>query len=145
MVEISLNHLSLNYLDIQEYPVVEPIRYQALCDRVRFFMQSQRWFSALNVANCTIGLNPARYEGWMLRANALLMIERYNEALLSCDRALELNQSAKVIALRGIILHRLGRYQESYANYRQALGRQPRSFWQTCWRTCQQCLKTAIQ
>jgi tetratricopeptide (TPR) repeat protein len=145
MVEISLDHLSLDYLDVQDYRVVEPIRYQALCDRVGFFMKAQRWDSALNTANRAIGLDADRYEGWMFRANALLMLARYHEALLSCDRSLELNQSAKVLALRGIILHRLGRYEESYANYRQAMGRKPRSFWQHCTAACQQLIKASQQ
>jgi tetratricopeptide (TPR) repeat protein len=139
MVEISLDHLSLNYLAVQDCRVVEPIRYQALCDRARSFMQAQRWNAALNTANRAIGLDCERYEGWMLRANALLMLERLDEALLSCDRASALNHSPKVVALRGMVLHRLGHYEEAYNHYRQAIGRkstfQPiqarsKSFWQ---------------
>jgi tetratricopeptide (TPR) repeat protein len=130
MVEISLENLSLNYLKVQNCRVVEPVRYQALCDRVRSLMTVQRWHSALNVANRATGMDGSRYEGWMLRANALMMLDRYDEALLSCDHAYRLNQSAKVAALRGMILHRLGRYEESYAEYRRAMGRKPQTLWQ---------------
>jgi tetratricopeptide (TPR) repeat protein len=130
MVEIFLENLSLDYLKVQNYRVIEPVRYQALCDRVRSLMAAQRWHSALNVANRATGLDGSRYEGWMLRANALMMLDRYDEALLSCDRSYELNQSAKVMALRGMILHRLGRYEESYAEYRRAMGRKPQTLWQ---------------
>jgi len=59
------------------------------------------------------------------QAVCLIHLDRPQEALWLCDRALTLAPNhAQAWLFRGVALHRLGKYQEAYACYDRALGDQ---------------------
>jgi tetratricopeptide (TPR) repeat protein len=154
MLKTPLKTLSFNHLNISGYHVFDRIRYQTYCHRVNALMQAQRYESALNIANRAIALYPDHHEGLVLRTMALIYLERYEDVLCSSDYLLKnqvlKHQSAinQIWVLRGIAQHRLGRHEDSYASYAQALGKSHtapwkrvpaviRSVWQRCWEVVQ--------
>ena len=65
-------------------------------------------------------------EAFQFRANALLELKRFNEALAAYDETSELDPSSlDALNKRGIALLELKRYQDSLANYDKALALDP--------------------
>jgi tetratricopeptide (TPR) repeat protein len=162
MLKTHLKVLSFNHLQISGYRVFDRIRYQTYCNRVNSLLQAQRYESALNVANRAIALYPDHHEGLVLRMTTLIYLERYEDVLSSSNYLLHSHrlkhQSAlnQIRVLQGIALNRLGRYEDSYASYTEALGmpyRTPwkhapaaiRSAWQQCWAAIQAKLSDRAQ
>ena len=59
---------------------------------------------------------------WVFRAVVLIHLQSYDEALLSCDRALELEpKNVEAWVFRGVTLNYLEQYQDSYASYAKAM------------------------
>jgi Flp pilus assembly protein TadD len=60
----------------------------------------------------------------------MLHLNRYQEAVTSCNKALEIQpKDAQAWIFRGAALHRLGRYAEAYDSYDKALGNSDPSGW----------------
>ncbi|MEM9215099.1 MAG: tetratricopeptide repeat protein [Cyanobacteria bacterium P01_F01_bin.150] len=72
----------------------------------------------------TQSANPHKLAGlWVFRAVVLLHLQSYDDALISCDRALDLEpRNIEALVFRGVALNYLGRYQDSYASYANAMG-----------------------
>jgi tetratricopeptide (TPR) repeat protein len=67
-------------------------------------------------------------ENFVLQAVCFILLNQPRAALQVCDRALALEaHHAQAWLFRGVALHRLGRFQESYQCYNRALGHPPRS------------------
>ena len=67
--------------------------------------------------------NPTkRAATWVFRAVVLLHLQSYDDALVSCDRALELEpRHVEALVFRGVALNYLECYQDSYASYAKAI------------------------
>lgn len=67
--------------------------------------------------------NPTkRAATWVFRAVVLLHLQVYDDALVSCDRALELEpRHVEAWVFRGVALNYLERYQDSYDSYAKAI------------------------
>jgi tetratricopeptide (TPR) repeat protein len=93
-----------------------------------------RYEEALACFEQAIALNPdmpSAIESWVFRAVMLLYLERFDQALESCDRALAIEPAHPEANLfRGVALQRLGLYREAYRSFDRALGATERlSIW----------------
>lgn len=60
---------------------------------------------------------------WVFRAVVLIHLQAYEEALVSCERALKLEpKHMEALVFRGVALNYLGQYQDSYTSYAKAIG-----------------------
>jgi tetratricopeptide (TPR) repeat protein len=67
---------------------------------------------------------------WILRANCLNKLKRYEEALVSCDKAIELDPNYRwAWALRASALNSLKRYEEALASCDKAIEVDPNYTW----------------
>ena len=71
---------------------------------------------------CTPAFGQTTAIDWLNKGNALVDLGRYNESILSYDRAIELNpQYANAWNNKGNALVNLGRYNESILSYDRPL------------------------
>jgi tetratricopeptide (TPR) repeat protein len=77
-----------------------------------------------------VEIAPSDHAAWVFRGVVLIHLNRYEEALSSCDKALEIAPEDKEAwTFRGAALHGLGRYKETYASYDKALGNPKTPLW----------------
>jgi tetratricopeptide (TPR) repeat protein len=79
----------------------------------------------------SLKLDPDNFTAWVWKAGILTHLNNYPKALASLDKALELCPSVveedseydkqSIILFRGVVLQELGRHQEAYSSYNQAL------------------------
>lgn len=68
-------------------------------------------------------MHPENNAAWVFRAVVLIHLERYEEAVASCNKALIIQPNDKQAWLfRGAALNHLCRYKQSYDSYDKALG-----------------------
>jgi tetratricopeptide (TPR) repeat protein len=66
------------------------------------------------------------YEAWLIAGIFLGVTERYEEAIASYDKALQIkSDDYEALLARGFSLHKLGRYEEAIASYDKALQIEP--------------------
>jgi tetratricopeptide (TPR) repeat protein len=70
-----------------------------------------------------LALNPGYMPGWGLKANALLTLERYEEAMECCERILKTNPNPLAWHEKGLCCYHLGRYQEAVDCFGKTLAR----------------------
>ncbi len=58
-------------------------------------------------------LNPGYMPGWGLKANALLVLQRYGESLECCEKILKTNPNPLAWYEKGLCCYHLGRFQEA--------------------------------
>jgi tetratricopeptide (TPR) repeat protein len=68
-----------------------------------------------------VRLNPECEPAWGIKALTLLDLERYEEAMLSIDKVLELRPGATAWCRKGLCCYRLGRYREAIACFDKTL------------------------
>jgi tetratricopeptide (TPR) repeat protein len=68
-----------------------------------------------------VRLNPEYEPAWGIKALTLVDLERYEEAMLSIDKVLELTPSAAAWCRKGLCCYRLGRYSEAIGCFDKTL------------------------
>jgi tetratricopeptide (TPR) repeat protein len=68
-----------------------------------------------------VRLNPEYEPAWGIKALTLLDLERYEEAMVSIDKVLELGPSATAWCRKGLCCYRLGRYSEAIGCFDKTL------------------------
>ncbi|MFQ5492373.1 MAG: tetratricopeptide repeat protein [Phycisphaerae bacterium] len=90
-------------------------------------IEQGRCESALTLLNTVIRRCPTFAEAYNQRAIALQLLERYNQAVADCRRAVELNPTHfAALANMGHALSQAGRYLEALQTYRAVLQIHPR-------------------
>jgi len=97
-------------------------------DAVNWFKQgsaltaSGNYTEAVQAFDHAISLEPAYYEAWNGKADALNRVHRVNDALTASDQVIALNPGyAKGWINRGYILYNLGRYNDELLAYERAI------------------------
>jgi len=101
-------------------------------DAVNWFNQgitltaSGNYTEAVQAFDHAISLEPAYYEAWNGKADALNRAHRVNDALTASDKVIALNPGyAKGWINRGYILYNLGRYNDELMAYERAIQIEP--------------------
>jgi tetratricopeptide (TPR) repeat protein len=68
-----------------------------------------------------VRLNPTYEPAWGLKANALLELKRYEDAILCIDKELELRPNATAWCRKGLCCYHLGRWKEAIGCFDNAL------------------------
>ncbi len=68
-----------------------------------------------------LAINPGYLPAWGLKANALLALERYEEAMECFEKVLEIDPNSLVWYEKGLCCYHLGRFQEAVQCFDKAL------------------------
>jgi len=84
---------------------------------------------SLNAFDMLIELQPDSLSNWIGRAQVLLMLKRYNEALKSAEKAIskELKAEPVTLFLKSYSLAKLGKYEEALTAINKAIALSPKS------------------
>ncbi len=103
-----------------------PGRVSTLVNLAATRLALARPHDALDAADRVLAAEPASFDGWLHRAEALAQLGRHDEALAACGRVLALDDRLAEPWLRhGQALHALGRRDEALASYDRALAIDP--------------------
>lgn len=70
-----------------------------------------RWGESLDFLNKAMEIDPNNGETWLVKGNVLSGLGRYEEAIESYDKGIEVNQGPKIWFKKGIAQSALGRYE----------------------------------
>ncbi|MEQ9359453.1 tetratricopeptide repeat protein [Coleofasciculus chthonoplastes] len=87
--------------------------------------EKKDYVTALELAEKLVTIR-GQAEDWLKRGLCLSNLQRYEEALVSCDKAIELDPNyALAWVLRGLVLDDLERYEEALVSYDKAIELDP--------------------
>ncbi|MEG4803456.1 tetratricopeptide repeat protein [Microcoleus sp. ARI1-B5] len=111
----------LRALGPREVDNYEDPRVAAYVREIENCQQKEDYVSALNLVNKLVAIR-GKAEDWLEKARCLYNIERYDEALESLDRVIELDANfQRAWALRGYVLNNLKRYEEALESFDRAI------------------------
>ncbi|MEG5034184.1 tetratricopeptide repeat protein [Microcoleus sp. AT3-D2] len=109
---------ALQPMEIDDY---EDPRVAACVQEIKKFKEKKDYVSALNLANKLVGIR-GKAGDWLEKARCLHNLKRYDEALESLDRAIELNPNDRAAwVIQGNVLDNLKRYEEALASFDRAI------------------------
>jgi tetratricopeptide (TPR) repeat protein len=98
----------------------ENLRVAACVQEIESFKEKKDYFSALNIANKLLAIR-GQAKDWLEKGSCLDNLERYDEALESFDRAIELDPNdGEAWVMKGSVFYKLERYKEALASFDQA-------------------------
>ncbi|MEG4504890.1 tetratricopeptide repeat protein [Microcoleus sp. F6_B4] len=111
----------LRALGPRETDDCEDSRVAACVQEIENCKEKKDYVSALNLANKLVAIR-GKARDWLEKGQCLQNLERYDEALESFDRALELNDNDKLAwRIRGGLLNNLKRYDGALASFDRAI------------------------
>ena len=111
----------LRALQARETDDYENLRVAACVQEIENCKEKKDYVSTLNLANKLVVIR-GQAQDWLEKANCLHNLERYDEALESFDRAIELDPKDQLAwALRGDVLDNLKRYEEALVSFDRAI------------------------
>ncbi|MEG4916696.1 tetratricopeptide repeat protein [Microcoleus sp. B7-D4] len=111
----------LRALQARETDDCEDSRVAAYVREIENCEEKKDYVSALNLANKLVAIR-GKARDWLEKGRCLDNLERYDEALESFDRAIELDPNdLSALVLRGYVLHKLKRYDEALASFDRAI------------------------
>ena len=110
----------LRALQARETDDYENLRVAACVQEIENCKEKKDYVSTLNLANKLVVIR-GQAQDWLEKANCLHNLERYDEALESFDRAIELDPNdGEAWVMKGIVFYKLERYKEALASFDQA-------------------------
>ena len=110
----------LRALQARETDDYENLRVAACVQEIENCKEKKDYVSTLNLANKLVVIR-GQAQDWLEKANCLHNLERYDEALESFDRAIELDSNdGEAWVMKGIVFYKLERYNEALASFDQA-------------------------
>ncbi|MEG4984459.1 tetratricopeptide repeat protein [Microcoleus sp. BR0-C5] len=99
----------------------EDSRVAACVQEIENCKEKKDYVSALNLANKLVAIR-GKARDWLEKGQCLQNLERYDEALESFERAIELDPNdLSALVLRGYVLYNLKRYDDALASFDRAI------------------------
>lgn len=122
MVSFPLNNSSKQFAD-RETSLEDSASFAVWYRRGEVLANLGHYSEALRNFEEALALEGGNWDALLYSAVCLIHLQRPQEALTRCDRILSQNPNhAQAWMFRGVALHRLGHYSESYACYSHATG-----------------------
>ncbi|MEG3909007.1 tetratricopeptide repeat protein, partial [Microcoleus sp. w2-18aC4] len=117
----------LRALQARETDDYENLRVAACVQEIENCKEKKDYVSTLNLANKLVVIR-GQAQDWLEKANCLHNLERYDEALESFDRAIDLEpKDWQAWMMQGGVFYKLERYEEALASFNKTIEIEPNS------------------